>query len=205
RHGLPDPFFVLATQNPLEQEGTYPLPEAQLDRFMFQILIRYPTETDELEVIRRSSAAKRTDVSEVLHAEDIRSIGEAVRMIPAADHILRYALRLVRATRVGEAEEPGAPRPKVISDYVSWGAGPRASEFMVLAARAHALISGGTHVTPEDIRAVAHPILRNRILTNFNAEADQISPDTIIDGLLEGVPVEGASSREASQMDAALR
>ena len=205
RHALPDPFFVLATQNPLEQEGTYPLPEAQLDRFMFQILIRYPTETEELEVIRRSASRERAAVAEVLHAEDIRAVGEAVRMIPIADHVMAYALRLVRATRVGEAEDVGVERPEIVKRYVSWGAGPRASEYLVLAAKAHALITGGSHVTPENVKAVAHPILRHRILTNFNAEADQISADAVIDGLLAGVSVDASAGSERAMLDQAMR
>jgi len=205
RYPLPDPFFVLATQNPLEQEGTYPLPEAQLDRFMFQILIRYPTEADELEVVRRSGRKERIEVEEKLHAEDIAAVGAAIRMIPVSDHVMRYALRLVRATRVGERADGATEKPQIVRDYVSWGAGPRASEFLVLAARAHALLSGGTHVTPENVRAVAHPILRHRILTNFNAEADQVSPDAIIDGLIDAVSVESASPEESRQMDEMLR
>ncbi|MEM1183900.1 MAG: AAA family ATPase [Planctomycetota bacterium] len=188
RHALPDPFFVLATQNPLEQEGTYPLPEAQLDRFMFQVLIKYPTADDELEVVRRSATKERANVEEVLHAIDIDRVHRVVRAMPVADHVLKYALRLVRATRVGEPEDEGVSRPEIATRYLSWGAGPRASEYLVLGAQARALLDGATHVTPEHVAAVAHPVLRHRVLTNFNAEADQVTPDTVIDGLLEHVP-----------------
>lgn len=205
RHALPVPFFVLATQNPLEQEGTYPLPEAQLDRFMFQIMIRYPSEAEEHEVVRRSSNPVRADVSEVLKADDIAAVGRAVRMMPIADHVIRYALRLVRATRVGEAEDDGVARPAIVRQYLSWGAGPRASEYLVLAARAKALLSGATHTTPEHVRAVAHPVLRHRLLTNFNAEADQVSPDAIIDGLLAAVAVEGEAGAGRDRTAGVLR
>ncbi|HHN78580.1 MAG TPA: AAA family ATPase, partial [Phycisphaerales bacterium] len=172
RHELPKPFFVLATQNPLEQEGTYPLPEAQLDRFMFQILIRYPTADEELEVIRRSAHKGEVEVGEVIHADDIDRIADVIRHMPVAEHVMRYALRIVRATRVGETTEE---IPKIVRDYVSWGAGPRASENLVLAAKAGALLSGSMHVTPEHIRRAAPPVLRHRVLLNFNAEADQVS------------------------------
>ncbi len=190
RHVLPKPFFVLATQNPLEQEGTYPLPEAQLDRFMFQVLIRYPSAEEELEVVRRKSANGAVEVAEVLHAIDIDRVHQVVQAVPVAEHVLRYALRLVRATRVGEPDDEGTTRPAIATQYLSWGAGPRASEYLVLGAKAKALLSRATHVTPEHVRAVAHPVLRHRILTNFNAEADQITPDAVIDGLLQHVPVE---------------
>ena len=202
RHELPKPFFVLATQNPLEQEGTYPLPEAQLDRFMFQIMIRYPSADEELEVIRRSGATVQAEVDEVLHGPEIERIASVVRQIPVADHVLRYALRLVRATRVSEAGEPEPPR--MIRDYVGWGAGPRASEYLVLAAKAHTALRGQPHVRPEDIRAMAPPILRHRILTNFNAEADQVTTDQIIADLLERIPVEPAGPDDA-RLDEVVR
>jgi len=189
RHALPSPFFVLATQNPLEQEGTYPLPEAQLDRFMFQVLIKYPTADDELEVVRRSAVKDKAEVAEVLHAIDIERVHRVVRAVPVPEHVMKYALRLVRATRVGEPEDAGVTRPEIATRYLSWGAGPRASEYLVLAGQARALLDGSSHVTPDHIRAAAHPVLRHRVLTNFNAEADQVTPDTVIDGLLEHVPV----------------
>ena len=203
QHHLPDPFFVLATQNPIEQEGTYPLPEAQLDRFMFQIHIAYPTVEEEAEIVRRSATKAGVRIDAVLSNQDILRVQALVAQCPVADHVIAYALRLVRATRVRGAED--GPRPKIVSDYVGWGAGPRASEYMVLSAKASAILSGQVHVAPEHIRAVAKPILRHRILTNFNAEADQVTTDDIIDELLESIPIEGTSADEQKQMDAVMR
>ena len=203
QHHLPDPFFVLATQNPIEQEGTYPLPEAQLDRFMFQIHIAYPTAEEEAEIVRRSATKAGVRIDAVLSNQDILRVQALVAQCPVADHVIAYALRLVRATRVRGAED--GPRPKIVSDYVGWGAGPRASEYMVLSAKASAILSGQVHVAPEHIRAVAKPILRHRILTNFNAEADQVTTDDIIDELLESIPIEGTSADEQKQMDAVMR
>ncbi|MCB9846130.1 MAG: MoxR family ATPase [Phycisphaeraceae bacterium] len=205
RHDLPDPFFVLATQNPIEQEGTYPLPEAQLDRFMFQILIEYPSADEELEIVRNSSTRTDVDIEQILTQEDIKRVQNVVRHTPVADHVIRYALRLVRATRVNEPMENGLERPDIVKDYVAWGAGPRAGEFLVLAAKARAVIDGSPHVTPDHVRAMAKPVLRHRVLTNFNAEADQVSTDTIIAGLLDAVPVEGGSSDERRRLDAVTR
>jgi MoxR-like ATPase len=192
RHPLPDPFFVLATQNPLEQEGTYPLPEAQLDRFMFQVLIRYPTEAEELEVMRRSARKDEVKITPVIDGPRIAEVRRIVRHCPVPDHVMHYALRLVRSTRGGEGS------PQVVRDYLAWGAGPRASEALVHAAKAHALVRGSGMVTDQDVRAVAHPVLRHRILTNFNAEADQVTPDSIVDTLLGEIPVtdEGPASRK---------
>ncbi len=205
RYDLPAPFFVLATQNPIEQEGTYPLPEAQLDRFMFQIQIRYPSLNEEMEIVRRSSTRNQTQVVPVLDEEGIRRVQEAVRAVPVADHVIAYALRLVRATRIKEPMDAGQTRPRLISDYLSWGAGPRASEYLVLAAKAKAALLGATHVTPVHVRDVALPVLRHRILTNFNAEADQVTPDMIIKDLLDTVPLEGLTPGERRQMDEAMR
>ena len=205
QHKLPDPFFVLATQNPIEQEGTYPLPEAQLDRFMFQILIAYPNAEEELEIVKRQGAGSASPVQAVLTGPDIRRIHAVIRAIPAADHVLRYALRLVRATRVGDPMDAGLTRPKAVQEYVGWGAGPRASEYLVLAAKAKAALSGAMHVTPEHIRAMAKPVLRHRILTNFNAEADQVTTDAIIDDLLRSIPVEGVGEADRRQMEKVLR
>jgi MoxR-like ATPase len=205
QHPLPQPFFVLATQNPIEQEGTYPLPEAQLDRFMFMIHISYPDADQELEIVRRSTTKRDVKIDAVLSHADITRVQELVRQAPAADHVIRYALRLVRATRIKEPMDGGLARPQVIQDYVGWGAGPRASEYMVLAAKARAILSGSYHVTPEHIRQVAKPVLRHRILTNFNAEADQVNTDKIIDGLLDAVPVEGLTPQQKRQMDSVMR
>lgn len=200
-HRLPDPFFVLATQNPIEQEGTYPLPEAQLDRFMFQIQISYPSADEEFEIVRRAATKADTSVSSVLSGDDIRRIQKIVMQTPVADHVIKYALRLVRATRVKDAPDAEIRRPKMVQDYLSWGAGPRASEFLVLAAKAKAIVSGSPAVTPEHVMAVAKPVLRHRILTNYNAEADQVSPDAVIDAMLREIPVEGLSGSARKVMD----
>ena len=204
-HPLPSPFFVLATQNPIEQEGTYPLPEAQLDRFMFQIQIGYPTADEELEIVRRASTKASVQIAPVLDAEGIKNVQQMVAQMPVADHVIKYALRLVRATRIKEPMDGGVKRPKLAQDYLAWGAGPRASEYLVLGAKARALLSGATHVTPEHVRQIAKPVLRHRLLTNFNAEADQITSDAIVDNLLAEVPVEGATGDEKKMMDRVMR
>ena len=204
RHTLPDPFFVLATQNPIEQEGTYPLPEAQLDRFMFMITIDYPGEDEELEIIRRTTSAEETRVKPVLNGQDVLKAQDLVRQTPVADHVARYALRLVRATRVRE-HSTDDPKPAIVVEYLAWGAGPRASQYLILGAKAHAILAGRFHVTPEDIKAIAKPVLRHRLITNFNAEADNITTDDVIDSLLENVPVEGESPEEKKQLDAVMR
>jgi MoxR-like ATPase len=205
RHDLPSPFFVLATQNPIEQEGTYPLPEAQLDRFMFQISISYPSLEEEMEIVRRMSSRGSETIAPALDEAGIKRVQDVVRQMPVSDHVIAYALRLVRATRVKEAMDLGLKRPAKVQDYVGWGAGPRASEFLILAAKAKALLAGATHVTPEHLRAIAKPVLRHRLLLNFNAEADQVTPDTVIDDLLAGVPVEGLTPGEKKKMDEVLK
>ncbi len=210
QHKLPQPFFVLATQNPIEQEGTYPLPEAQLDRFMLNIRIGYPTAEEELEIVRRTTSAVRGTPEAVLTSAQITRVQELVRLVAVPDYVTRYAIRLVRATRVSEAFEGGedggaAERPKLVKAYVGWGAGPRASENLILAAKARAVLSGSMHATPEHVKSVAKPVLRHRILTNFNAEADQVTTDAIVDGLLREIPVEGSSAEERRRMDAVLK
>ncbi len=205
QHHLPQPFFVLATQNPIEQEGTYPLPEAQLDRFMFMIHISYPDAEQELEIVKRSTGKRDAQIHAVLNNADILRVQELVRQAPVADHVIRYALRLVRATRVKEPMDGGLERPRMVRDYVAWGAGPRASEYLILGAKARAILAGAYHVTPDHIRAVAKPVLRHRILTNFNAEADQVTTDTIIEAMLQEIPVEGSTPAQKKQMDAVLR
>lgn len=185
-HKLPKPFFVLATQNPIEQEGTYPLPEAQLDRFMFKVLVNYPTEEEEFTIVKMTTAPQDVVLSRTLSAKDVIELQEIVRRVPCADHIIRYAMRLVRATRVDQGDVP-----KFISEYVTWGAGPRASQNLVLAGKARALLRGRYFVSTEDIRAIAHPVLRHRILTNFNAEAEGVRSDVIVDKLIESVTAEG--------------
>ncbi|MCH8316566.1 MAG: MoxR family ATPase [Planctomycetes bacterium] len=201
RHVLPQPFFVLATQNPIEQEGTYPLPEAQLDRFMFHIKIDYPTEDQELEIVRQTTSVEEQQVSPVLTGDEVLRIQSLVRQVPVADHVLRYVLRLVRSTRIREASE----KPDIVQNYVSWGAGPRASQYLVLGAKAKAILSGASHVMPEHIRAVALPVMRHRIITNFNAEADGVTTDDVVNELLDRIHVDSADGETTKQMDAVLR
>jgi MoxR-like ATPase len=183
RHALPQPFFVLATQNPIEQEGTYPLPEAQLDRFMFQVWVDYPSEDEELEIVKRTTADIEVKITPTLNAEQISQLAHIVRRVPIADHTARYALQLARLTRRSQPEAP-----QFIQDYVMWGAGPRASQYLVLAAKARAVLEGRYHVSHDDIRAVAAPVLRHRIKTNFNADAEGITPDEIVRRLVALVP-----------------
>ena len=180
RHVLPDPFFVLATQNPIEQEGTYPLPEAQLDRFMLNVLVDYPDEVAELEIIKQTTDAAEAELSTVLNAEQILDAARIVRQVPIADHVARFALQLIRATRPGREESL-----ELVDELVMWGAGPRAGQDLVLAAKVKALMSGRLSVDLEDIQAVAYPVLRHRIKTNFNAESDGVSSDDIIRQLIE--------------------
>ncbi len=194
-HALPRPFVVLATQNPIEQEGTYPLPEAQLDRFMFLIRIGYPTEAEEMAIVQRTTGTAHAEPESILQAEDILAIQRLVREVPIADHLARYALRLVRATR----REEGAPR--IVQDYLSWGAGPRASQFLVLASKARALLAGERHVMPEHLHAVALPVLRHRILTNFNAQADGITADDVVRELLKIVPMDASDAATSRTLD----
>ncbi|MEM9166941.1 MAG: MoxR family ATPase [Planctomycetota bacterium] len=204
---LPRPFFVLATQNPIEQEGTYPLPEAQLDRFMYQIRIGYPTEAEELEIVRRSAHKGEVDVSPIVGADEIQRMQTLIRHAPAADHVIGYALRLVRATRApepGELAERGDHRPQVVRDYVGWGAGPRASENLILAAKARAILTGSTHADLEHVREAALPVLRHRVLTNFNAEADQVTTDEVIRRLLDAIPADDESPATRRVLDRAL-
>ena len=183
RHKLPDPFFVLATQNPIEQEGTYPLPEAQLDRFMFEILVDYPEEDEEFEIVRQTTTDSHPTVEKVLSYEDIESLQSIVRRVPVADHVIRYAMQFSRLTR----REKG-PVPNFVNDYVSWGAGPRASQYLILGAKARSMLHRRAYVNCEDVRAVALPVLRHRIITNFNAEAEGIKTDDIIRRLAEVIP-----------------
>ena len=201
-HPLPNPFFVLATQNPIEQEGTYPLPEAQLDRFIFNILVGYPSESDELAIIQQTTTDQHIETSQILSDEECLRIQNLVRQVPIADHVARYALRLVRQTRIREEAEE---KPEIIRDYLAWGAGPRASQFLVLAAKAKALIAGLTHVTPAHIQSVALPVLRHRLITNFNAEADSVTTDDIINNLLEITPIDAADPATQKQIDSVTR
>jgi len=180
---LPSPFFVLATQNPIEQEGTYPLPEAQLDRFLFDIRIDYPEEEEEVGILRATTVVDRTRLSPVIGAQETLALQELVRELPASEPILRYAARLARATRPGRPEAP-----PLVAQYVRWGAGPRAGQALILGAKAHALLHGRHAVAPEDIRRVAHPVLRHRVLLNFAAEAEGVTAHQVIEALLRHVP-----------------
>jgi MoxR-like ATPase len=183
RHKLADPFFVLATQNPIEQEGTYPLPEAQQDRFMFKVFVKYPTFNEEFEVARRTTTVQTDAIEPVLSAADILDLQRIVREVPVSDHIIRYALAVVRQTRVNE---PGVP--DFVSDQLGWGAGPRAVQFLIIGSKARALLNGRTHVTCEDIQALAKPVLRHRLVLSFTAESEGITPDQIIDRILRETP-----------------
>lgn len=195
-HKLPKPFFVLATQNPIEQEGTYPLPEAQLDRFMFKVLVDYPSEEEEFQIVKQTTVPQDVEQERTLNARDVIALQDIVRRVPCADHVIRYATRLTRSTRVDKGDVP-----KFIQDYVSWGAGPRASQNLVLAGKARALLKGRYYVSAEDIKAAAHPVLRHRVLTNFNAEADGIRSDDIIDWLIDASPSDGCNTMDAAMAD----
>ncbi len=180
---LPSPFFVLATQNPIEQEGTYPLPEAQLDRFLFDIRVGYPTESDEVGILRATTGTQGAAITPVFTAADALALQQAVRALPCSELLLQYATRLVRATRPQETNIPG-----IVSRYVRWGAGPRAGQALILGAKASALLAGRPAVSPGDIQRVAMPVLRHRILTNFAADADGVTAEPIIEALLAHVP-----------------
>ncbi|QEL19104.1 AAA family ATPase [Limnoglobus roseus] len=196
RHKLPDPFFVLATQNPIEQEGTYPLPEAQQDRFMFNIRVDYPDEDEEYRIIEATTSATKARVEQIINGPDLIAMQQLVLQVPAAEYVMRYAARLVRATRptppAGEAAS--GPVPDFVKKFVSWGAGPRAGQSLILAAKARALLNSRTYVALEDVKAVAAPVLRHRVITNYNAEADGITPDEIIRRLLAIMPRDGEKS-----------
>jgi len=178
------PFFVLATQNPIELEGTYPLPEAQLDRFMFNILVDYPSAAEEEQIVALTTSAREPKLDRVLSANEIIDLQKLVRRVPAADHVVRYAVRLARATRGRE----GAP--DFVKQWVTWGAGPRASQFLVLGAKTRAVLMGRFAPGIEDVKAVAPSVLRHRIISNFTAEAEGIKPERIIEDLLKAVPTE---------------
>ncbi len=183
RHKLSDPFFVLATQNPIEQEGTYPLPEAQQDRFMFKVFVKYPNFAEEFEIARRTTTTLTDHIEPVLSGEEILELQRLVREVPVTDHVIRYALSLIRQTRVGE---PGTP--EFVQDQITWGAGPRAVQFLILGGKARALLHGRTHVSTEDIQALVKPVLRHRLVVSFAAESDGVTADDIVDRLVEVTP-----------------
>ena len=183
RHPMLEPFFVLATQNPIEQEGTYPLPEAQQDRFMFKIVVRYPHWDEELEVVRRTTGPPGEEVRAVLDGPTILRLQRLVRRVPAAEHVVSYAMKLVRATRVQEGSVP-----EFVHDAVRWGAGPRACQYLLLGGKARAILQGRYHVATQDVIAVAPPVLRHRIITNFKADAEGVTADSVVRQLLEAMP-----------------
>ncbi|MEW6237586.1 MAG: MoxR family ATPase [Candidatus Omnitrophota bacterium] len=177
------PFFVLATQNPIEQEGTYPLPEAQLDRFMFQINIDYPCEEDEITIVKNTTSAYRGEPQKVISKEDILKIQHLIRRVPVSEQTLQYAVRIVKATRPRPAGESSSIEE--VDRYVAWGAGPRASQYLILAGKVRAILEGRYSVSEEDVRSVAMPVLRHRILTNYRAEADRVDAHRIIAAVIQ--------------------
>src|SRR5262245_1377682 len=195
RHQLPEPFFVLATQNPIEQEGTYPLPEAQQDRFMFTVSVNYPSEEDEFRIIEATTSANRPRPDRVVTGEELMAMQQLVRKVPAAGFVIRYAMRLARLTRPGsqDGEPPDPNVPDFIKKYVTWGAGPRGGQNLILAAKARALLRGRTYVATEDVKAMTLPVLRHRIVTNYNADADRVTPDELVRKLVALVPARSES------------
>jgi MoxR-like ATPase len=183
QHQLSDPFFVLATQNPIEQEGTYPLPEAQQDRFMFKVFVQYPSFSEEFEIAQRTTGTTTADIEPILTASEIIALQKSVREVPLSDHIARYAIAIVRQTRVG-----GDGVPDFVSDQLAWGAGPRAVQYLILGCKARALLQGRSHVTIEDVQALATPVLRHRIVVGFAAESEGVTADSIIKQLIETTP-----------------
>lgn len=179
-HALPNPFFVLATQNPIEQEGTFPLPEAQLDRFIFNILVDYPTAAEEVQIIKQVTGTYKAELVPLVNAQQVVQLQEIVRRVPVADHVVEYAATLARATRPKQPEAPD-----FVKEMVGWGAGPRAGIYLVTAAKARALLHGRFHATTADVTAVALPVLRHRVLTTFNAEAAGVTSDQIVRMLLD--------------------
>ncbi|NUO15325.1 MAG: MoxR family ATPase [Planctomycetaceae bacterium] len=200
RHQLEAPFFVLATQNPIEQEGTYPLPEAQQDRFMFNIKVEYPTEEEEMMVMKMTTATYKGAVERVLDGATIMRLQELVRKVPISEHVIKYAMQFSRLTRLNNPQAPD-----FIKQYLAWGAGPRASQFLILGAKARAVLQGRYYASGEDIRAVAHPVLRHRIIPNFSAEAEGITSDVIIDKLIAAIPRAEAESLTDQRLPNVMR
>jgi MoxR-like ATPase len=179
-YDLPAPFFVLATQNPIEQEGTYPLPEAQLDRFMFMVNVGYPSREDEIDIMRRTTTAYSAELRSIFNAQELLGLQEIVRKVPLGDHVYAFAVDLVRATRVAENEAASE-----VKRWLDWGAGPRATQFLLLGAKARALLHGRFHATLEDVVAIAKPVLRHRLVLNFAAQSEGLTADIIIGRVLE--------------------
>ncbi len=182
RHVLPEPFFVLATQNPIEMEGTYPLPEAQLDRFMFNVVINYLPEQDEVAVVQQTTSPQKATIEALFTGEDVLQFHDLVRKVPVAEEVVRYAVKLVAATR---PQQTGTP--DFVNEWVNWGAGTRAGQFLVLGAKVRVLLEGRTHVIKEDIRALARPVLRHRVLLNYRAEAEGVTVEKLVERVLEHV------------------
>jgi MoxR-like ATPase len=189
RHGLPEPFFVLATQNPIEMEGTYPLPEAQLDRFMFNVVIDYLPEDDEVAVVTQTTAEQPKPIEALFSGQDVLQFHEIIRKVPIAQDLVRYAVRLAAASRPHQSNTPD-----FVNEWVSWGAGLRAPQYLVLGSKARALLRGRSHVTLEDIQTLAYPTLRHRVLVNYRAEAEGIKVEEVVRRLLETVKVAGVAS-----------
>ena len=183
RHPLADPFYVLATQNPIEQEGTYPLPEAQQDRFMFKVYVNYPSFDEEFEVARRTTSVQSDTITQVLDGEEILALQRLVREVPISDHVIRYTLSLVRQTRV---RNPGAP--DFVDEMLGWGAGPRAVQYLILGGKARALLHGRSYVSTEDIQTLAKPVLRHRLVVNFAAQSEGVTPDDIVERIVAVTP-----------------
>lgn len=181
-YNLEQPFFVLATQNPIEQEGTYPLPEAQLDRFMFKIVIDYPSEEEEVAIVSSTTSVDEPELATVLSGEDIITLNQIVRRVSAADNVVQYAVKLARATRPNDKDAPD-----FIQQWVRWGAGPRAGQYLILGAKARGILRGRVNASIEDVKSVAHAVLRHRVLTNFHAEAEGVDSDVVITQLLDAV------------------
>jgi MoxR-like ATPase len=186
-YDLPLPFLVFATQNPIEQEGTYPLPEAQLDRFMFQVDVGYPNEDEEVRIVGQVTTSYRPTLRKVLSPARIMELQDLVLRVPIADHVLRHAVALCRGTRPSKAQEGGKPSPELVDKYVSWGAGPRASQNLVLAAKARAILDGRYAVSMDDVRALAVPVLIHRVVANFHAEADAVTARQIVQHVIDSV------------------
>jgi len=198
RHPLPDPFFVLATQNPIEQEGTYPLPEAQLDRFFMKVFVRYPTADEERAIYRLMTGGQVEDPTPVLTGEEVLALQTTVRRVPISDLLVDYAMRVVRATRVNEPEAP-----QFVKDWVLWGVGPRGGQSLIMAAKARAALAGRPEVEAEDLRVMAPAVLRHRIVLNYNAEAEGQSPDSVVKKLIDTLPTSDRESAAAT--DRALK
>ncbi|MEM9942866.1 MAG: MoxR family ATPase, partial [Planctomycetota bacterium] len=195
RHQLPAPFFVLATQNPIEQEGTYTLPEAQQDRFMFKLFVEYPSYEEEYQIAATTTADLKSSVDEVLTGEDIVRIQQLVRRVPVPPHLIHFALRLVRATRVLEDD-----CPEFVKESISWGAGPRGVQNLLLGCKARAVLEGRSYATTDDLRAVAKPVLRHRVITNFSAESSGITSDQVIQQLLTEIPERSDGDQMAPEL-----